>query len=386
MNLKFEKKILNKKTMGKIIPKEGKILPKENQICSKKNDKLISQSMSHKKTKKITENTKPEPIETIEIPNGNMLNLNQFFNKNYIKGEKQKSKTVAGTRQYHTSHKSQKPEQRVIEYLHTKSKDLDKQVAQQQKDGGYKPDDWGMATFGQIFKKNGINIVVQSLVNGANSLITALNKPLNELTVDDLRYLGVLYMNGQFPKGASLYFASPNALKTGLIHPEYLSNKEWKHYGHFTQVAPPRCPHTGNIKRNLRETTGLFKIPDWLDEIPLAVSEVKANSKQKMTLTNGTDKEFDIGCGGVIQVYVSPEVMGILHQNVTKVIYQTNDKHGIKTAIRDKEGVIVEFKFKGHNGKAGEKGFIIDLSGKIKEAHSTIEVTPNGEAYPVFKG
>lgn len=354
--------------------------------CLKKYDKSMSQSI-HKKTKKNKEEkTKPQPIETVETLDNDMPNPNQFFNKNYTENKRPKSKTVAGTRQYHTSHKSHKPKQEVIDYLHTKSKDLDKQVAKQQKEGGYKPDVWGMATFGQIFKKNGINIIVQSLVNGSNSLITALNKPLNEITVHDLHYLGILYMNGQFPKGASLYFASPNSLKTGLIHPEYLSNKEWKHYGHFTQVAPTRCPHTGDIKRNLRETTGLFKIPDWLDEIPLAVSEVKANSKHTMTLTNGTDKEFDIGCGGVIQVYVSPEIMGILHQNVTKIIYQTNNQHGIKTAVRNDEGVIVEFKFKGHNGQAGEEGFIIDLGGDIKKAHSTIEVTPNGEAYPVFKG
>ncbi|HHL3493257.1 TPA: hypothetical protein ACQ53F_002104 [Legionella pneumophila] len=377
MKLKYEKKSYNK-IMGKIKNATG--------ACLKKYDKSMSQSI-HKKTKKNKEEkTKPQPIETVETLDNDMPNPNQFFNKNYTENKRPKSKTVAGTRQYHTSHKSHKPKQEVIDYLHTKSKDLDKQVAKQQKEGGYKPDVWGMATFGQIFKKNGINIIVQSLVNGSNSLITALNKPLNEITVHDLHYLGILYMNGQFPKGASLYFASPNSLKTGLIHPEYLSNKEWKHYGHFTQVAPTRCPHTGDIKRNLRETTGLFKIPDWLDEIPLAVSEVKANSKHTMTLTNGTDKEFDIGCGGVIQVYVSPEIMGILHQNVTKIIYQTNNQHGIKTAVRNDEGVIVEFKFKGHNGQAGEEGFIIDLGGDIKKAHSTIEVTPNGEAYPVFKG
>ncbi|KTD59578.1 hypothetical protein Lsan_2169 [Legionella santicrucis] len=374
MKSKYEKILKNKKIIN-------------SNVCSEKNNKLIKQSILHKKLKTeniIKENTKP--IDTVKIPDNDTPNPNQFFNKCYIKGEEKKSKNRVGTRQYHTTNKSQKPEQEVIDYLHTKSKDLDKQVAKKQKEGGYKSDDWGIATFGQIFKKNGVKIVVQSLVNGANSLITALNKPLNELTVQDLQDLGILYLNGNFPVGSSLYFASSNALKTGLIHPEYLSNKEWKHYGHFTQVSPTRCPHTGNIKRNLRETTGLFRIPDWLDEIPLAVSEVKANSKHKMTLTNGTDKEYDIGCGGVLQIYVSPEVMGILHQNVTKVIYQTKDQHGIKTAVRDNEGVIVEFKFKGHNGKAGEKGFIIDLSGGVKEVHSTIEVTPNGEAYPIFRG
>lgn len=78
-----------------------------------------------------------------------------------------------------------------------------------------------------------------------------------------------------------------------------------------------------------------------------------------MTLTNGTDKEFDIGCGGVLQVYVSPEIMGILHQNVTKVIYQTNDKHGIKTAVRDNEGVIVEFKFKDIMAKRVKKDLLL---------------------------
>ncbi|KTC93915.1 hypothetical protein [Legionella cincinnatiensis] len=378
MKSKYEKIFKNKKIINKTI---------NDNACSEKNNKLIKQSMSHKKSKtenRIKENTKL--IDTVEIPDNDMLNPNQFFNRSYIKGEKQKSQNATGIRQYHTTRKSNKPDSAVIDYLHTKSKDLDKQVAKKQKEGGYKSDDWGMATFGQIFKKNGVKIVVQSLVNGANSLITTLNKPLNELSVKDLQNLGILYVNGHFPIGASLYFASPNALKTGLIHPEYLYNKEWKHFGHFTQVSPTRCQHTGNIQRNLRETTGLFRIPDWLDEIPLAVSEVKANSKHKMTLTNGTDKEYDIGCGGVLQIYVSPEVMGILHQNVTKVIYQTKDQHGIKTAVRDNEGVIVEFNFKGHNGKAGEKGFIIDLSGGIQEVHSTIEVAPNGEAYPVFRG
>ncbi|ARB93746.1 hypothetical protein [Legionella longbeachae] len=327
----------------------------------------------------IKEKTTAKTIETVKKPKNDKLNSNQFFNKCHVKGEENKSKNI-GTRQYHTSHKLQKPEQEVIDYLHTTTKGLDKQVAQKQKDGGYQPDDWGMATFGQIFKKNGIKIVVQSLVNGSNSLITALNKPLNEITIDDLRYLNALYMNGQFPKGASLYFASPNALKTGLIHPEYLSNKDWKHMG---QVSPAFCEHTGNIKRNLRETAGIFRIPDWLNEVPLAVSEVKANSKLKMTLTNGTDKEYEIGQGGEIQIYVSPEIMGVLHREVIKVIYQTQNHHGIKKAVRDKDGVVVEFAFSGRNEL--DNYAYIDTGTGLKKAESTFIATETGEIHHSFK-
>ncbi len=362
----------------------GKIKTPKKDIHLKKNDHMMDQSMFREKNKTknlIKEKTKP--IETVEIPKNDMPNPNQFFNKCYIKGEEKKSKNRAGTRQYHTTNKLQKPEQEVIDYLHTTTKDLDKQVAQKQKDGGYKPDDWGMATFGQIFKKHGIPIVVQSLVNGSESLIKALNKPLNEITVDDLRYLSILYMNGQFPKGASLYFASPNALKTGFIHPEYSSKNDVKHMGHFTQVAPLYCEHTGDIKRNLRETAGIFRIPNWLNEIPLAVSEVKANSKLKMTLTNGTDKEYEIGQGGELQIYVSPEIMGVLHREVIKVIYQTQNQHGIKTAVRDKDGVIVEFAFNGRNEV--DNYAYIDTGTGLKKGESTFIATDTGEIYHTFK-
>lgn len=41
-----------------------------------------------------------------------------------------------------------------------------------------------------------------------------LNKPV--IAVNDLRELGILYMNSLFPIGGSLYFASPNAVKTSL--------------------------------------------------------------------------------------------------------------------------------------------------------------------------
>lgn len=372
MKLKLDKKLFNKIK----IPK--------NKIDLKNNGTMKDQSIFHEKN--TTNNIIKEKatiIETVEIPKNDMPNPNKFFNKCYVKGEEKKSKNSAGTRQYHTTHKSQRPEREVIDYLHTTTKDLDKQVTQKQKDSGYQADDWGMATFGQIFKKHGAPIVVQSLVNGAESLIQTLNKPLNEITIDDLRYLSVLYMNGQLPKGTSLYFTSPNALKTGLIHPQYISNKEWKHMGHFTQVSPTFCQHTGNIQRNLRETAGIFRIPNWLDEIPLAVSEVKANSKRKMTLTNGTDKEVDIGCGGEIQIYVSPEVMGFLHRDVIKVIYQNNHRHGIKTAVRDNNGVIVEFKFNGRNEL--DNYAYIDTGAGLKKGESTFIANETGEIYHTFK-
>lgn len=94
----------------------------------------------------IKEKTTAKTIETVKTPKNDKLNSNQFFNKCYVKGEENKSKNI-GTRQYHTSHKLQKPEQEVIDYLHTTTKGLDKQVAQKQKDGGYQPDDWGHGYF-----------------------------------------------------------------------------------------------------------------------------------------------------------------------------------------------------------------------------------------------
>ncbi len=236
-------------------------------------------------------------------------------------------------------------------------------VANMQLNAGYKADEWGIATFGQLLNMENNPRLAQSLVNGRWS-IHSFDKSISEVSVKDLEQFGEFYDQGKVAPGMSTFFTSLNSFSDNLIHDRYIKHGG-RHYHNLTQVTPRRNKETGEVIYPLRQTLGLFSIPYYLADIPVAVSEVKANDKLAFQLDNGYIIQCDVGEGKIMQIVVTKEVLALLHQHPTHVIYQQDKKHGVEKARVEVSGQSIEWNFKGHETNMDEK-FIVDPAGIAK--------------------
>lgn len=268
----------------------------------------------------------------------------------------------------------------VISYAQSRvNQDFIREVRRNQLAAGYQVDSWGAATMRQLRTR----MILQSLVDGVKSLWL----PDGPVTVPKLIDWEDMARAKKTPVGTSQYFAESAALEQahGQIHDG--SPDQERHYHAFVQVFKSYCPTTGTVRRGFRETLGIFnRIPEWVLDVPLAVSEAQANSTFNLQLKSGQVIQINGGKGGVLQVVVPYCLLPIIHASCSRIIqHKKEGGYGVFRPSIDHAAGTVKWEFKSTTS-LHEGVMIADASGQLTQATGAlIAVDPAGEASIRFK-
>lgn len=272
------------------------------------------------------------------------------------------------------------PSPEALDYLHkrVKTSDIAERTRKSQIDAGYKPDNWDKATL----KDLGTDRLLSLLLKGPKSLILP-----DDNSLESLKKIEERIKNNLLPPATSNYFASFDALRTGLIHDKSLGKitDPFTHYHNLTQVAKPRDKETGKELFEHRSNCGVFtNIPSYLQDLPIAVAVVKENEVQEFIMNDGQKVVVDLGKGGSLQVVVPMLALPYFHSTCSHIIHQDHDgTYGIARPQIDANGR-VEWKFN-NESKAAERPLIVGENGIIETKEVVLLVDEKGQATPSFR-
>lgn len=188
-----------------------------------------------------------------------------------------------------------------------------------QSNSGFNTDAFEIAELGKLFP---FKTIAQSWLHPTESFISL---PKSMSFEECIQFDSVFHGHAKVPIGSSQWLASLCALRTNLIHGDF-SQEAKEHYHIYTQV-PPYIKNGLNMGH--RKCVAIFQIMEHLKDFKVAYSKVEANPQANPRNTNNS--QGDIALEPTIQIHVSPTLLSLIHQCVSKVVVQNNSFNGVIT-------------------------------------------------------